>query len=88
MGAVLNSFTPVDLRRPKIPKADPLPRIPGPRGGPAYRPHPDDSPRNDNARSKRKAQAMAADSLIVQPIMPLTLACGFAIFCAQVLGLI
>jgi|GEM_PF-2578622 len=32
----------LDLRRPKIPKAPPLPLIRGPRGGLAYEPHPRD----------------------------------------------
>ncbi len=79
----------VDLRRPRIPPTAPLPNIPGPRGGPAYRPHPNDLPKNDNGRAKRaQAMALLTDPLIVHPIMPFTLASGFAVFCAQVFGLV
>jgi|GEM_PF-2480486 len=90
MGAAPKSLRPVDLRRPKIPKAGKMPRIPGPRGGPAYRPHPQDSPTNDNDRRIRKAYATATldDHAYMHPVMPLTLACGFAIGCAQVLGIL
>lgn len=55
MAAGTNSLKPVDLRRPRIPKAAPVPNIPGPRGGLAYRPHPDDVPKNDNQRVRRAA---------------------------------
>lgn len=33
----------LDLRRPRIPKAPPLPQIRGPRGGLAYQPDPRDA---------------------------------------------
>ncbi len=89
MGAGPNSIKPVDLRRPRIPRAAPLPKIPGPRGGPAYRPHPHDMPKNDNGRLRRTyGIATLADPKMVHPIMPLTLASGFAIFCADVIGLL
>lgn len=45
MGILRNPFLSpeeLDLRRPRIPKAPTLPRIPGPRGGPAYHPDPRD----------------------------------------------
>lgn len=91
MGAAPKSLRPVDLRRPKIPKAGKMPQIPGPRGGPAYRPHPQDNPAtNDNSRKQRKGYAMAmmADPEYMHPIMPLTLTCGFAVCCAQVFGIL
>lgn len=80
----------MDLRRPKIPRAGPLPQIPGPRGGPAYRPHPRDLPKNDNNRPLRRAyaQAIAVDPESVQPILPLTLASALIILCARVLGVV
>ncbi len=81
---------PVDLRRPRIPRAAPLPKIPGPRGGPAYRPHPNDQkPQNDNHRAIAGPYASAelADPLYMQSIMPLSLVCGFAAFCSYLLAM-
>jgi hypothetical protein len=44
MGIFRDSKNPpaIDLRRPRIPKAPPLPQIRGPRGGLAYQPDPRD----------------------------------------------
>lgn len=44
------TLPPLDLRRPIIPKAAPVPEIPGPRGGPAFRPHPDDQKKSDKGQ--------------------------------------
>ncbi|GEM_PF-2846359 len=60
MGILRNPFLEpdsLDLRRPRIPKAPALPRIPGPRGGPAYRPDPRDERREAPEPSRRSSSA-------------------------------
>jgi hypothetical protein len=75
----------LDLRRPKIPKAPPLPQIRGPRGGLAYEPHPQDrslipDPAKPSTRklTDRKSTHPVAftrgSDPKTLPVMPMTLA--------------
>lgn len=59
----------IDLRRPRIPKAPPIPEIRGPRGGPAYRPDPRDQelrpevPPSKDPKQVAKSEARAPEEL-------------------------
>lgn len=76
----------LDLRRPKIPKAPPLPQIRGPRGGLAYEPHPRDrsiipeaprpAPKKLTGSSLPRAPLRVAPAAAAMPVMPMTLAAG------------
>lgn len=52
----------VDLRRPRIPKAPELPKIIGPRGGPAYLPNPRDQRREPATPSAQAVPVAPASS--------------------------
>ncbi len=89
MGAALDPLPPLNLRYPEIPRAERLPAIAGPRGGPAYRPHPDDAPPQASARPEAAPEPQPPRGCQnVESLVPFTLAGGFAaVLLTQVLGL-